>query len=313
MLEARDIGHPNPTDEESAELLLSMTGFGEAHRSDASLAVAAEVRTINSRYFKLVIRCGEGYSALEPQIENLVRSRIKRGTVQVSLRIDRARSPDDFRIDPTVLASYHQQVLEVAKRLHVSAPVSLDALLTLPGVVNESAIGPTDATGAWPLIEQALEEAMNNMSAMRVEEGRAMEADLAQNAATVARELDAIEARAPLVAEAYRARLSDRLTKTLSEFQITLQPADLIREISIFAERSDISEEIVRLRSHLEQFSATLALAESAGRKLEFLTQEMFRETNTIGSKANDVQISGSVIEIKAAIERIREMIQNVE
>ncbi len=129
----------------------------------------------------------------------------------------------------------------------------------------------------------------------------------------MAKELDAIELRAPLVADSYRGRLTERLTKTLADYQVTLQPADLIREISIYAERSDISEEIVRLRSHLEQFAATLELPESSGRKLEFLTQEMFRETNTIGSKANDVQISRHVIEIKAAIERIREMIQNVE
>jgi uncharacterized protein (TIGR00255 family) len=115
------------------------------------------------------------------------------------------------------------------------------------------------------------------------------------------------------VADSYRARLGERLAKILAEYEITLQPADLIRELSIYAERSDISEEIVRLRSHLEQFAATLALEESSGRKLEFLTQEMFRETNTIGSKANDVEISRHVIEVKAAIERIREMIQNVE
>ncbi len=115
------------------------------------------------------------------------------------------------------------------------------------------------------------------------------------------------------MSEAYRGRLTERLAKTLTEYQITLDPNDLIREVSIFAERTDISEEIVRLRSHLEQFHATLALEDSAGRKLEFLTQEMFRETNTIGSKANDVTIARHVIEIKAAIERIREMIQNVE
>src|SRR4029078_6750349 len=138
-------------------------------------------------------------------------------------------------------------------------------------------------------------------------------ADLASNGTSIARELDAIEVRAPQVADSYRSRLTDRLTKTLAEYQITLQPGDLIREISIFAERSDISEEIVRLRSHLEQFASTLDLPESSGRKLAFLTQEMSRETNTIGSKANDVQISRHVIEIKAAIERIREMIQNVE
>ena len=140
-----------------------------------------------------------------------------------------------------------------------------------------------------------------------------MAADLSANSQAIAKELDAIESRAPLVADSYRARLTERLDKILADYQITLEPGDLIREISIYAERSDVSEEIVRLRSHLEQFAATLELPESAGRKLEFLTQEMFRETNTIGSKANDVQIARHVIEIKAAIERIREMIQNVE
>ena len=122
-----------------------------------------------------------------------------------------------------------------------------------------------------------------------------------------------IERRAPLVADAYRARLNERLGKILAEFDVALQPGDLVREVGIYAERSDISEETVRLRSHLEQFAAIMALEESSGRKLEFLTQEMFRETNTIGSKANDVLIARHVIEIKAAIERMREMIQNIE
>jgi len=294
-------------------LLLSMTGFGEAHRKDASLAVAAEIRTINSRYFKLVVRAGEGYSALEPLIENLVRQQIKRGTVQVSLRLERARGADDFKINTAVLEGYLAQLEPVAKSRKLTAPVAIESLLSLPGVVDMDGGGPQDPMEEWPLLSATLQAAMDNMATMRTEEGKAMAADLASNAATIARELSEIEGRAPLVGDAYRARLTDRLTKTLAEYEVSLQPGDLVREISIYAERSDISEEIVRLRSHLEQFAATLDLPESAGRKLEFLTQEMFRETNTIGSKANDVQISRHVIEIKAAIERIREMIQNVE
>lgn len=294
-------------------MLLSMTGFGEAHRKDASLAVAAEIRTINSRYFKLVVRAGEGYSALEPLIENLVRQQIKRGTVQVSLRLERARGADDFKINTAVLEGYLAQLDPVVKAKKLTAPVAIESLLNLPGVVDMDAGGSQDPMEDWPLLSATLQAAMDNMATMRTEEGKAMAADLAANAATIARELTEIEGRAPLVGDAYRARLTDRLTKTLAEYEVSLQPGDLIREISIYAERSDISEEIVRLRSHLEQFAATLDLSESSGRKLEFLTQEMFRETNTIGSKANDVQISRHVIEIKAAIERIREMIQNVE
>ncbi len=289
-----------------------MTGFGEAHRSDARLAVSAEVRTINSRYFKLVVRCGEGYSALEPQVESLIRPIIKRGTVQVSLRIDRANA-SDFRFNASVLNGYRQQLEELQKVWRSSDKVGFEALLSLPGVVDQNAAKPLDAAADWPLISDALSAAMKDMTSMRVEEGRAMAADLSANSQAIAKELDAIESRAPLVADSYRARLTERLDKILADYQITLEPGDLVREISIYAERSDVSEEIVRLRSHLEQFAATLELPESAGRKLEFLTQEMFRETNTIGSKANDVQIARHVIEIKAAIERIREMIQNVE
>ena len=290
-----------------------MTGFGEAHRKNADLAVAAEVRTINSRYFKLVVRAGEGYSALEPQVETLVRSHIKRGTVQVSLRIDRSRACDDYYINAAVLGGYRQQLEELHKAWKLKEPVALESLLLMPGVVNQNLNSPLDLAQDWPLVGEALQAAIDSMTAMRAEEGRAMAADLDANGRAIAVELDAIEARAPQVSEAYRGRLTERLAKTLAEYQITLDPDDLIREVSIFAERTDISEEIVRLRSHLEQFHATLALEDSAGRKLEFLTQEMFRETNTIGSKANDVKIARHVIEIKAAIERIREMIQNVE
>jgi uncharacterized protein (TIGR00255 family) len=290
-----------------------MTGFGEAHRKDAAMAVSVEVRAINSRYFKLTVRCGEGYTALEPLVENVVRQHIKRGTVQVLLRIDRTHASDDYQLDAAVLNGYREQLRALYQSWNVAQPVGVEALLALPGVVVANAAGSFDVERDWPLVNQTLEAAIASMSAMRAEEGRAMAADLAANAAHVAGQLDQIEKRAPLVADFYRARLTERLTKTLAEFEITLQPGDLVRELSVFAERSDISEEIVRLRSHLEQFTTTLELAESSGRKLEFLTQEMSRETNTIGSKANDVEISRHVIEIKSAIERIREMIQNVE
>jgi uncharacterized protein (TIGR00255 family) len=140
-----------------------------------------------------------------------------------------------------------------------------------------------------------------------------MEVDLVTNCQAIADQLDRISGRAPCVAEAYRTRLTERLNKLLIEYNRQIEPAEIVREVGSFAERSDISEEIVRLRSHLDQFQGFMALPESSGRKLDFLTQEMFRETNTIGSKANDAIIAGHVVEIKARIERMREMIQNVE
>lgn len=294
-------------------MLQSMTGFGEARTQNDGLAVAVEVRTINNRFFKLTVRASEGYASLDAQVEAVVRESIHRGTVQVNIGVDRRRSPDDFKINVPVLDGYRTQLAELARQWQCSAAPSLDALLPLPGVIDDSSGPAIDAAADWPIIEATLKTALQNLSRMRNDEGRAMAADLVQNCRSIVASLEQIERRAPAVVEDYRARLLDRLKRTLGELGVHLDPGDVIREVGLFTDRSDISEEIVRLRSHLDQFQDTLELPESAGRKLDFLTQEMFRETNTIGSKANDVEIARHVIEIKTAVERIREMIQNIE
>ena len=294
-------------------MLLSMTGFGEARGQRDGLAVAIEVRTVNSRFFKLAVRTGEGYGALEPRIEEIVRKRIRRGTIQVAVRVDRVKSPEDYRINVRVLEGYRRQLESLYRQLDPTEAVSLESLLLLPGVVDEYGGDPAAPDDDWPLIAETLEGAVENLEQMRAKEGRTMAGDLKANCQAAAASLKGIRRRAPLVVDAHRSRLEDRLKRTLAEYDVVLDAADLIREVSLFAERSDISEETVRLQSHLDQFEATTDMPVSSGRKLEFLTQEMLRETNTIGSKANDVEISREVIEIKAAIERIREMVQNVE
>ncbi len=294
-------------------MLLSMTGHGEAHFQREGFAVAVEVRTINNRHFKLSVRAGEASGSLEPRIENVVRKSIRRGTVQVNLRIDRESSAEDYRINEAVLTGYQRQLQSLYDQLVGRELIHLESLLNLPGVVNERMSDRTDQEAEWPLIEQALTEALNHLEVMRVDEGRAMAADLAANCQTIAAELEQIEKRAPLVVESYRKRLHERLTHWLSEFESTIDRADIAREVGMFADRCDISEEVVRLKSHLDQFGSIMRQPESNGRKLDFLTQELFRETNTIGSKANDAEIARHVIEIKTAIERMREMVQNVE
>lgn len=294
-------------------MLLSMTGFGEARQQENGLGIGVEIRTINSRYFKLTVRCGDGFPALETQIETLVRDRIKRGTVQVSIRIEREASADDYSINQEVVASYRRQLQALASVDKTAAAVPLEALLQLPGAVDEHRVATRGTDDEWKTIATVVEAAMANLQKMRAEEGRAMAADLKVNCQTIIAELGKIAQRSPLVVDSYRARLEERINKALADFDVTLNPGDLIREISVYAERSDISEEIVRLRSHLEQFETIMKKEDTAGRKLEFLTQEMFRETNTIGSKSTDLDIARHVIEIKTAIERIREMIQNVE
>jgi uncharacterized protein (TIGR00255 family) len=290
-----------------------MTGHGEAHQHDAGLAIGVEIRTVNNRYFKLNLRLTEGYAPLESHVETLIRQQIRRGTVQTQVAIDREPRPEDYRINQPVLSGYVQQLEAAFGGKFNRDAGQLASLLALPGVVHEPTAEFEEIEAQWPRIEAVVKQALDRLTQMRVEEGRSMATDLAANAKAIAVELARIEARAPAVIESYRTRLSERVSKWLSDSGLSNQPTDVIREVALFAERSDISEEIVRLRSHLEQFAAVMAEGESQGRKLEFLTQEMFRETNTIGSKANDAEIARHVIEIKTAIERMREMIQNVE
>jgi uncharacterized protein (TIGR00255 family) len=293
-----------------------MTGFGEAHCREDGLSVAVEIRAINNRYLKLSVRTTDGYASLEPLVENEVRNAIHRGTVQVNLRIEHKKSTDDYRINAEVLERYRTQLQSLMSQwdpLAKSNGPSLESLLPLPGVVDENGSQIVDAEADWPVVQRTLQAALENLGRMRSEEGRAMGLDLTANCRSVAASLEHIERRAPLVVEDYRNRLLDRLKRTLAQLDVNLQASDIIKEVGLFADRSDISEEIVRLRSHIDQFQSIMQLAESTGRKLDFLTQEMFREANTIGSKANDVEIAQHVIEIKTAIERIREMIQNVE
>jgi uncharacterized protein (TIGR00255 family) len=290
-----------------------MTGFGEARRQSGAVAVAIELRTVNNRYFKFSLRASEGYSSLEPQIETVVREHVKRGTVNVSLKIDRRASPEESALNLEILDSYRQQLELYQTEFQLPRGVAIEHLLALPGVIREIDATSEFSEAAWPTVRATLEESLLKLAEFRADEGRAMAADMQANCVLIAGALEQVAGRAPTLVENYRNRLHERVASLLEEYQVTLEPADLIREVSIFAERSDISEEIVRLRSHLDQFAAVMSAEESAGRKLEFVIQEMFREVNTIGSKSNDVEVARSVIEMKTAIERLREMIQNVE
>lgn len=294
-------------------LLSSMTGHGEAHGHQDGLSVAVEVRSVNNRYFKLNFRASEGYAALESQVEAIVRQQIRRGTVQLTLRVDRQASPDDYRLNSTVIAGYLRQLNAMAKEGIKVDGVRAESLLQLPGVICEPVADWTMVETHWPFIEPVVKEAVKQFAAMRAEEGETMAVDMRSNCQLILRELQQIELRSPQVIDAFRGRITDKLNKLLAEMGARIEPGDVVREIGIFTERSDISEEIVRLKSHLEQFETAMKVEEAGGRKLDFLTQEMFRETNTIGSKANDAQIAHHVIEIKTAIERMREMIQNIE
>lgn len=291
-------------------MLLSMTGFGDAHLQDDRLTVAAEVRSVNNRHLKLTCRVSSAYDALEPDFERLVRDAVRRGSVQLTVRVERPRRAEDYRLNLVALASYRDQV----EAMRLSGAPALDpvALLGLPGVVEERRDRDTDPHDDWPNLEAVVRRALEAFQASRAREGRAMAEELLALGRAFAERLEEIATRAPAVVADYQQKLHDRV-QALVKDRVTVEPRDLIREVALFADRADVSEEITRLRAHLEQYRAVIEGPESAGRKLEFLVQEMGRETNTIGSKANDVAISHGVVELKGLLERVRELIQNVE
>jgi uncharacterized protein (TIGR00255 family) len=292
------------------DVLLSMTGFGEARVQDERWSVGVEVRTVNNRHLKLSARISEPYGVLEPELERLVRETIRRGSVQLTLRIERPRRAEDYRLNLVALASYRAQLASV---LPAGVPVEYAGLLGLPGVVEDRKAPQEDPHEDWPALAAVVKAALARLQVSRAEEGRSMAEELRTLGTAVGDHLARIAARGPSILDAYQKRLTERVQAMVQDKGVGIEPKDVIREVAIFAERSDIAEEVVRLRAHLVQYVEVIDESESSGRKLEFVVQEMGRETNTIGSKANDVEISRAVVEIKGLLERIRELIQNVE
>jgi uncharacterized protein (TIGR00255 family) len=293
-----------------------MTGFGEARHQDPRWTVQVEMRTVNNRHFKLSARISDEFAAMEGALEQLVRERVKRGTVQVSLRIERPRRPEDYRLNLVALASYRDQLRQLqdgGAGAGGRGAIDLAQLLALPGVVEEVKPAGQSPSEDWPEVARVVARALEALEASRAQDGRAMAAEMIALGRSIGEHLGRIADRAPMVVQAYHRRITDRVRALVADQGVTVEPEDLVREVAILADRCDISEEIVRLRAHLGQYAAIIEEPESSGRKLEFLVQEMGREINTIGAKANDVEISRAVVDVKALLEKIRELVQNVE
>ncbi|WP_435011637.1 YicC/YloC family endoribonuclease [Tundrisphaera lichenicola] len=295
-----------------------MTGFGEARLQDERWSVSVEVRAVNNRHLKLNAKLSDPYGALEPDLERLVRETLRRGTVQLSIRVERPKRAEDYRLNRVALASYRAQLLEILDSTgspsEVSSPsLDLTALLSLPGIVEERRTATEDPHEDWPVLSAIVTEALGKLQQARAEEGRAMAEELLRLGRELSGNLEKVAGRGPEVVSSFQKRLTERVQSLLAGQGVSVEPKDLIREVSIFAERADIAEEVIRLRAHLKQYAEVIGEPESSGRKLEFVVQEMGRETNTIGSKANDVEISRLVVDMKGLLEKIRELIQNVE
>ena len=294
-----------------------MTGFGEASEHDGGARLAVELRSLNNRYFKASIRLPDEIAGLEAELETLLRHRLSRGSITLVVKMNLIDTSFARQINDSVLNDYLGHLSTIQSRVKGegrSVNIDLTALLALPGVMT----GLDEAEllrKVRPVVMRLSEQACDKLSAMRQTEGKALADDLLKHRAFILERLAVIRERAPVVVEEYHARLKVRIGELMRRAELKTNELDLIREVAIFADRSDISEEISRLGGHLEQIERIIAQSdgEPAGRTLDFLAQELLREANTIASKSNDAQISRAIVEVKGAIDRIKEQVQNVE
>ncbi len=291
----------------------SMTGFGGVQRVVDGVEHALEIRSVNNRYFKSVIRLPDGMQFAEPEIEKALRSRLVRGSVTINLRMRNATATAAYDVNTEALSRYASAMMQVELPDGVRATIDLATLSNLPGVCQVPSIDESRRAEQVSLILEMTEAALDHVIAMRAREGQALHNDLVGHCGRLGSELDRIVGRAPVVLEDYRERLVSRVEALMSAGKFELESDALCREVALYADRSDISEEIARLRAHIDHFSEICDSGDAVGRKLDFITQEMLRETNTIGSKSGDGAISRSVVEMKALIDRIKEQVQNVE
>ncbi len=294
-------------------MIRSMTGFGTGSREIAGDHYLIEVRSVNGRYFKSFIRLPELWSHLEADIDRLLRSRLHRGSVQFAMRLRATSAEAVSQINIPILERYIEQLDMVRPdQIDIDVSVDMSSLLLLPGVCSPPGHEDLSEEVKSELLN-LIEEAIGALLQMRAEEGKVIAADLLDQCGVIEKHLAEVSGRAGKVVEQYYQRLSRRVAELAGSVELKLNEQDLAREVAIFAERCDIAEELSRLAGHVEQFRAVMKNTDQPGRKLDFLAQEMLREANTIASKANDGDISRAAVEIKTAIDRIKEQVQNVE
>jgi uncharacterized protein (TIGR00255 family) len=288
-----------------------MTGYGRGETDHQGAKFSVELNSVNRKQSDIVVNLPRDLNELEPRIRQTINESISRGRTNVLVSYH--NGPNGMRqlaLDTGLAQSYHEAMRALQKELNAPGEITIGTILQAPGVMRmpEEAI---KAEEAWPAVEKALRAALAELIKMREREGKHLAKDLIKRLKTMRKELKAIRVIHPDVVKKYRAALLDRIQKT--GLPIQTDDERLVKEISFFADRADISEELTRLESHLAQFAHHLRKSEPVGRTLEFITQEIFRELNTLGAKANDAGISQRVVACKAELEKIREQIQNLE
>lgn len=298
-------------------MIRSMTGFGEASLEVDGVHFSVEIRSLNNKFFKASLRLPEDFQRLEPQLDSRLRRRLFRGSITLTLRCSDTTAMAAHEINTAALQAYLDQ-LDHQLPHDEGRPINVDiaALLSLPGILQPPSNMDVRLESLSERLLVLIDEACDKLISMRTKEGAMLLDDLHIHRAQIESRLEKIAARAPSVIDEYQQRLFQRVESMLEDAGAPVNDVDLIREVAIYAERSDISEEISRLSGHLVQFRELVDDGERidpVGRTLDFLAQEMLREANTIASKSNDSEISRDIVEIKGAIDRIKEQVQNVE
>jgi len=292
-------------------MIYSMTGQGRAKLAVDGMEIEAEVRSVNNRFLKVTFKLTEPLSPFELAMENLVREHLKRGSVHVFVRYAGTGQSQTAAINTDLLQHYLSQTIEAVRKTGHLLTMELGSVLNLPGVLVPGNMADDGALSDLTL--KTLTAALLDLNRMRQTEGNAMGRQLVELVRSVRELRGQIETRAPEVIAEYRKRLESRVRTALNDLGHSADDLDILREVLQFSDRSDVREELVRLSSHLDRFEEALDGAESQGRRLDFLIQEIFRETNTIGAKANDATIAHYVVSIKTSVEQMRELVQNVE
>ena len=293
-------------------MLKSMTGFGIAEYKDDERTIRVELRSVNNRFLKIDSRLPDILQTFESEIERSIREKINRGTVLLNVSYQSLRQESEYVLNSERLKEYYRLLSDIKKEIGSGERISVNSLILLPGVLQKGK-NHEDIDALLSICVPLIAEALKKMLEMRAVEGRLLGKDIEQRKEFILSMLDKIETRAPIVVQEYSKRLQSRVASLLTGTNIELTDSNLCREIAIFAERCDITEEISRLKSHLYQLQETIQLDEPIGRKLDFIVQEMFRETNTMCSKANDSVMLKDLVDIKTEIEKIREQIFNIE
>ena len=292
-------------------MLISMTGYGNGTATVDGMTANAELRSVNNRYYEFSARLPRALQPRENELKELIRKQAQRGKISLSVSFEKqAEIASPVTVNVELARSYHAQLVALRDAVGIREEIGLEAMLRFSDVfTSEEAAGLSEAE--WAAATAAVSSAAAMLVAMRSNEGRELTNDLVSRLRVIERALDEIEQRAAGRPEAERARLQERIAQLLSPGDV--DPQRIAMEIAMLADKMDITEEIVRFRSHIKFFDDTLAAPESEGRKLSFLLQEMNREANTITSKSYDAAIAHLVVTIKEELERVREQVQNVE